>query len=145
MERSIGARLRDVPGAGAAGGAGFGFMALAGARLRPGADLILEALAFERRLERTDLIVTGEGRLDKQTLAGKAPYAVARAGRRRGIPVVAVVGSLACTADVLEELGLSSAVSIITEPMTLAEATLRATPLTEDAAERLARALAIFI
>lgn len=145
VEESIGARLRDVPGAGAAGGAGFGFMALAGARLRPGADLILEALAFERRLDGADLIVTGEGRLDKQTLSGKAPFAVAQAGRRRGIPVVAVVGSLGCTADVLEEIGLSSAVSIINEPMTLAEATLRAAPLTEDAAERLGRALRIFM
>jgi glycerate kinase len=144
-ERLIGARLRDVPGAGAAGGAGFGFMALAGARLRPGAELILEALAFDRRLEGADLIVTGEGRLDKQTLAGKAPFAVARAGRRRGIPVVAVAGSLGCSADVLEEIGLSSAVSIISEPMTLAEATLRAAPLTEDAAERLARSMKVFM
>jgi glycerate kinase len=145
VERLIGARVRDVPGAGAAGGAGFGFMALAGAHLRPGAELILEALGFERRLEGTDLIVTGEGRLDKQTLAGKAPYAVARAGRRRGIPVVAVVGSLGCTADVLEDIGLKTAVSILNEPMTLAEATSRAAPLTEDAAERLARAMKIFM
>lgn len=143
VERSIGARIRDVPGAGAAGGAGFGFMALAGARLRPGADLVLEALAFERRVEGADLIVTGEGRLDRQTLAGKAPYAVAQAGRRRGIPVVAIVGSLGCAADVFEELGLISAVSIITEPMTVEEAKLRAVPLTEDAAERLGRAIAL--
>jgi len=143
VERSIGARVRDVPGAGAAGGAGFGFMALAGARLRPGADLVLEALAFERRLEGADLIVTGEGRLDRQTLAGKAPYAVTQAGRRRGVPVVAIVGSLGCTAEVFEELGLTSAISIITEPMTLEEAKLRAVPLTEDAAERLGRAIAL--
>jgi glycerate kinase len=145
VERVIGARLRDVPGAGAAGGAGFGFMALAGARLRPGAELVLEALGFDRRLDGADMIVTGEGRLDRQTLAGKAPYAVARAGRRRGIPVVAVVGSLGCSADVFEEIGLSTAVSIINEPMTLAEATLRAAPLTEDAAERLGRALRVFM
>jgi glycerate 2-kinase len=145
VERSIGARVRDVPGAGAAGGAGFGFMALAGARLRPGADLVLEALAFERRLDGADLVVTGEGRLDRQTLAGKAPYAVAQAARRRGVPVVAVVGSLGCTAEVFEELGLASAVSIISEPMTIAEAKLRAVPLTEDAAERLGRAIALEI
>ena len=128
VERSIGTRVRDVPGAGAAGGVGFGFMALAGARLRPGADLIFEALAFDHRLEGADLVVTGEGRIDKQTLAGKAPYAVAQAGRRRGIPVVAVAGSLGCTSDVLEEIGLSSAVCILNEPMTIAEATLRAAP-----------------
>jgi glycerate kinase len=145
VERLLGTRLRDVPGAGAAGGAGFGFMALAGARLRPGAELILEALAFDRRLEGADLVVTGEGRLDRQTLSGKAPYAVARAARRRGIPVVAVAGSLGGTAEILEEMGLSSAVSILTEPMTLAEATLRAAPLTEDAAERLGRALKLFM
>ena len=143
VEREIGARLRDVPGAGAAGGAGFGFMALAGSRLRPGADLILEALAFDGRLEGADLIVTGEGRLDRQTLAGKAPFAVAQAGRRRGIPVVAVVGSLGCTTDALEEMGLTSAISIIDEPTTLEEAKTRAAPLTEDAAERLGRAIAL--
>ncbi|HEY7982456.1 MAG TPA: glycerate kinase [Candidatus Eremiobacteraceae bacterium] len=145
VERLIGARIRDVPGAGAAGGAGFGFMALAGARLRPGAELIFEVLGFERRLAGADLIVTGEGRLDRQTLAGKAPYAVAQAGRIRGIPVVAVVGALGCTADMLEEMGLKSAVSILSEPMTLAEASSRAAPLTEDAAERLGRALAVFL
>ena len=143
VERATGARMRDVPGAGAAGGAGFGFMALAGARLRPGADLILEALSFDRRLEGADLIVTGEGRLDRQTLAGKAPYAVAQAGRRRRIPVVAVVGSLGCACSVFEEIGLVSALSIINEPMTLDEAKLRAAPLTEDAAERLGRAIAL--
>ena len=113
--------------------------------MRPGAELILEALAFDRRLEGADLVVTGEGRLDRQTLSGKAPYAVARAARRRGIPVVAVAGSLGGTAEILEETGLSSAVSILTEPMTLAEATLRAAPLTEDAAERLGRALKLFM
>lgn len=145
VERSIGTRVRDVPGAGAAGGVGFGFMALAGARLRPGADLIFEALAFDHRLEGADLVVTGEGRIDRQTLAGKAPYAVAQAGRRRGIPVVAVAGSLGCTSDVLEEIGLSSAVCILNEPMTIAEATLRAAPLTEDAAERLGRAMRVFL
>jgi glycerate kinase len=143
VERAIGARLRDVPGAGAAGGVGFGFMALAGARLRPGADLILDALSFESRLEGADLLVTGEGRLDRQTLAGKAPYAVAKAGRGRGIPVVAVVGSLGCAAADLEELGLMSAVGILKEPMTLEEAMSRAAALTEDAAERLGRAIAL--
>ena len=143
VERSIGARLRDVPGAGAAGGVGFGFLALAGARLRPGAELIFEALAFDKRIEGADLIVTGEGKLDRQTLSGKAPFAVAQAGRRHGIPVVAIVGSLICTAGDLEELGLKTAVSILREPMTLEEASRGAEPLIEDVAERLGRALAL--
>lgn len=143
VEHAVGVRLRDVPGAGAAGGAGFGFMALAGARLRKGADLILEALSFEKRLDGADLIVTGEGRLDRQTLSGKAPYAVAQAGRRRGIPVVAVAGSLGCTSDVLEEIGLATAADIVNEPMSLDDASKRALLLTEDAAERLGRALAL--
>jgi glycerate 2-kinase len=145
VEKHIGARLRDVPGAGAAGGVGFGFMALAGARLRPGAELVLEAIAFDGTINGADLIVTGEGRMDKQTLEGKAPYAVAQAGRRHGIPVIAIAGSLGCSSDVLEEIGLVTAVSIINEPMTIADATSRAASLTEDAADRIARAIKLFM
>ena len=143
VEGSIGARLRDVPGAGAAGGVGFGFLALAGARLRPGAEIIFEALEFDKHIKGADLIVTGEGKLDRQTLSGKAPFAVAQAGRRHRIPVVAIAGALSCTASDLEELGLTTAVSILREPMTLEEASREAAPLIEDVAERLGRALAL--
>jgi glycerate kinase len=143
VERHIGAKMRDVPGAGAAGGIGFGFLALAGARLQPGAELVLDAINFSGRLAGADLVITGEGRIDRQTLAGKAPYAVARAAGKRHIPVAAVAGSLDCTASDLAELGLATAMSTVPGPMTLDDAVMRAAPLAEDAAERLGRAIAL--
>jgi glycerate kinase len=83
---------RDVPGAGAAGGVGFGLLALAGARTRPGADLVFELTGLAAAVAGADLVITGEGSLDAQSLRGKAPTAVARLGREHGVPVVAVVG-----------------------------------------------------
>ncbi|HLJ83131.1 MAG TPA: glycerate kinase [Candidatus Eremiobacteraceae bacterium] len=143
VERHTGARMRDVPGAGAAGGIGFGFLALAGARLQPGADLVLDAINFAGRVAGADLVITGEGRIDRQTLEGKAPYAVARAAGKRHIPAVAIAGSLDCSAADLAELGLATAMSIVVAPITLEEALVRAAPLAEDAAERLGRAIAL--
>ncbi len=143
IERHAGAKMRDVPGAGAAGGVGFGFVALAGARLQPGAELVLDAVGFSNRLAGADLVVTGEGRIDRQTLAGKAPYAVARAAAKRHIPAVAVAGSIDCAATDLAELGFASAMSIVRSPITLEDAIASAAPLTEDAAERLGRAIAL--
>ena len=136
-----GTDMQAVPGAGAAGGTGGGFLALAGARLCPGADLVLDAIGFDRRLKGASLLVTGEGRLDRQTLAGKAPYAAALRARSLGVPVVAVAGSLHCSGDDLERLGLATACSIIPAPMPLPEAMSKAAQLTADAAERLALAL----
>ncbi|MCD2188152.1 glycerate kinase [Actinomycetospora soli] len=88
----VGREVAEVPGAGAAGGAGFGLMALLGARLRPGFDLVADLLGFDERLARADLVVTGEGRLDAQTLRGKGPAGVAARARAAGVPVLAVAG-----------------------------------------------------
>ncbi len=85
----------DSPGAGAAGGAGFGLAAWCGAELTPGVDLVLDAVGFDRRCAKARLVLTGEGRLDDQSLDGKAAVAVARAAARLGVPAVAVVGQFA--------------------------------------------------
>jgi glycerate 2-kinase len=82
----------DHPGAGAAGGTGFAALALLGAELRPGIELILELLRFDEAVAGADLVVTGEGSLDEQSLAGKAPVGVAQAASRAGVGVVAVAG-----------------------------------------------------
>lgn len=142
VEAQTGCRFRDVPGAGAAGGVGGGFLALAGARLVPGAALVLDIIGFEERLESVSLVVTGEGRLDRQTLAGKAPFAVAQAARQRGIPVGAVAGSVDLRADDMERLGVSAAEPVVCAGITVDEAMRRAADLTADAAERLAHRLA---
>jgi glycerate kinase len=87
----------DEPGAGAAGGVGFAALAVLGARMRPGIDLVLELAGFADALRGADLVVTGEGCLDEQTLGGKAPAGVAAAAAAAGVPVVAVAGR--CTLD----------------------------------------------
>ncbi len=84
--------FRDLPGAGAAGGLGFGLRAFCGAELRPGFEVMAEAIGLRRTLRNADYIVTGEGSLDRQTLDGKAPAGIARLAREMGKPVFAIVG-----------------------------------------------------
>lgn len=94
VEEAVGRRLRDEPGAGAAGGLGFGLMAFCDAQLQPGVELALDALGADRLLEGASLVITAEGMLDSQTLSGKVPVGVARWARRLGVPVVAVGGAV---------------------------------------------------
>jgi glycerate 2-kinase len=89
---TIGTDWSQVPGAGAAGGVGFAALAVLGATRRPGIELVLDLAGFETALDGADLVITGEGSLDAQSLAGKTPVGVARAAARRGIAVVAVAG-----------------------------------------------------
>jgi glycerate 2-kinase len=83
---------RDKPGAGAAGGLGFGLMSFCGAMIRPGFDVVAEAVGFESKMKEVDVVVTGEGSLDRQTLEGKTPAGVARLARKLGKKVFAIVG-----------------------------------------------------
>jgi glycerate kinase len=106
---------RHEPGVGAAGGVGFGAIAVLGGRLRPGAQLILEQLGFADALARADLLVTGEGSLDEQTLRGKAPVAVAAAGRAAGVPVVAVAGRCLLDELQLRAAGFDSVYTLLDE------------------------------
>ncbi|MBV9796382.1 MAG: glycerate kinase [Actinobacteria bacterium] len=92
VAETTGTDCATAPGAGAAGGVGFAALAVLGAQRRPGIEMILELVGFDTALDGADLVVTGEGSLDLQSLAGKAPVGVARAAARRGVPVVAVAG-----------------------------------------------------
>src|SRR4029077_9353887 len=84
--------FRDTPGAGAAGGLGFGLMSFCGAKIRPGFDVVAEAVGLETKIKDADIVITGEGSLDRQTLEGKTPAGVARLARKLGKPVFAMVG-----------------------------------------------------
>ena len=97
----------QTPGAGAAGGVGFAALAVLGAQARPGIELVLDLVDFDAALDGAALVIIGEGSLDTQTLAGKAPAGVARAAARRGIPVVAVAGRSTLTDDQLATTGIS--------------------------------------
>lgn len=132
--RDLGLDVRDLPGAGAAGGMGAGLVAFLGAELRPGADLVCEAVDLERHLEGADLVIVGEGRLDWQTAFNKAPFAVARRAQRHGVPVLALVGSLGPGHEKLAEHGLDRVRAISPPDMPLDEALAAAAVLLEDSA-----------
>jgi glycerate kinase len=109
---------RADPGAGAAGGVGFGAVAILGATLRPGAQLMLDQLGFAEALAGADLVITGEGSLDEQTLRGKAPAAVAAAGRAAGVPVIAVAGRCLLDLPRLRAAGFDGVYTLLDEAAT---------------------------
>ncbi|SKA81662.1 glycerate kinase [Agreia bicolorata] len=108
----IGRDYSDVPGSGAAGGVAFSAVAFLGARLQSGVDLILELSRFAARAADSDLIITGEGSLDEQTLGGKAPMGVVRNARQLGIPVVAVAGRCSLTPQQIDHAGFDGVYSL---------------------------------
>jgi glycerate kinase len=102
----------ERPGAGAAGGAGYAALAVLDAEIRPGIELILDLIGFQDKVVGADLVVTGEGSLDEQSLAGKAPIGVAHAAAKAGVPVVAVAGRLQLSQQRLQQAGISAAYAL---------------------------------
>lgn len=118
--RTFGSVL-GVPGAGAAGGLGAALLAL-GAELRSGVETVLDLVGFDERVRDVDLVITGEGNMDEQSAAGKAPVGVARRSKRYGKPVVAVVGGRADNLDAVYEQGIDLVLPICRKPMSLNQA-----------------------
>src|SRR5579864_7378070 len=112
IERDLGKRVADLPGAGAAGGAGAGLVAFLGAELVRGAPLVVEAAGFDAKLRGAKLVITGEGRADEQTAYGKAPGEVAKRAHAAGIPVVLIAGSKGPGWEALTNLGVTSVVTL---------------------------------
>ena len=140
VKRDIGADIEAVPGAGAAGGLGGGLIAFLDAQLRPGVDIVLDAVELDRKLMGADLVITGEGRLDHQTfLYNKAPIGVAKRAMKYGIPVVAVCGSLGERHGEVHNHGIEASLAITSDPMTLEQAFSQAAELVADAAEEALR------
>ncbi|MBQ1834963.1 MAG: glycerate kinase [Oscillospiraceae bacterium] len=108
IERDLGARVADIPGAGAAGGMGAGCMAFLGARMRSGIEAVLDLVDFDAQIDSADLVITGEGRIDSQSVHGKVISGIARRTQRRGVPLVAIVGSIAPDAQEAYELGVTA-------------------------------------
>ncbi|MEU3885685.1 glycerate kinase [Streptomyces sp. NPDC029041] len=126
------------PGAGAAGGIGYGALLL-GARFRPGIEVMLDVLGFASALERADLVITGEGSLDEQTLHGKAPAGVAAAARAADKDVVAVCGRLALPPQTLGHAGIRRAYPLTDAEPDVDKCIAEAGPILERVAERIAR------
>lgn len=110
-----------LPGAGAAGGLGGGFVAFLNAMLKPGIQIVLEALHFDERIQGADLIITGEGKLDKQTCMGKVPSGVLQAGLKQNIPVIVLGGSVE-EVEKLNDAGFLAVLPVLPYPVSLEQA-----------------------
>ncbi|BBC92609.1 glycerate kinase [Streptomyces griseofuscus] len=145
LEDSVGARAVEyaaAPGAGAAGGIGYGALLL-GARFRPGIEIMLDVLGFAPALSRASLVITGEGSLDEQTLHGKAPAGVAAAARAAGKEVVAVCGRLALEDRALRSAGISRAYPLTSVEPDVSRCIADAGPILERLAARIAEDLLV--
>ena len=141
LEEAVGAKAAEYaasPGAGAAGGIGYGALLL-GARFRPGIEVMLDVLGFAPALEWADLVITGEGSLDEQTLHGKAPAGVAAAARAKGKEVVAVCGRLALPPESLGRAGIRRVYPLTDAEPDIQRCITEAGPILEDVAERIGR------
>ena len=112
LRQDLGLHLADLPGAGAAGGMGAGSIAFLGGTLRSGIEAVLDAVDFDRRLDGADLVITGEGRIDAQSVQGKVISGIARRTAPRNIPLVAIVGGIGPGAEAAYRLGLTAMFSI---------------------------------
>lgn len=121
LKDSTGVDVSAMPGAGAAGGMGGGMVAMLGATLKPGIEMVLDAIHFDSLLEDADLVITGEGRIDAQTSMGKTPYGVMQRARRLNIPTIAIGGSVAET-DALTAAGFTAVLPLLPSPTSLSEA-----------------------
>jgi glycerate 2-kinase len=148
LESLEGRRERETPGAGAAGGVGFALLAAQGRfrsfALRPGVDLVMEATDFPARLERADLVITGEGRIDAQTGFGKTALGVAKRAAAAGVPCIAVGGGVEADGiAALAEVG-AIAVPVVERPMSIEEAMAAGVEPLERSGERIARLVSLW-
>ncbi len=141
LKRDLGKDVADAPGAGAAGGLGAGLMAFTNARLRPGADIVIDALDFDSRIDGASLVIVGEGQTDRSTVFHKAPVAVAQRAEAHGIPTIAISGSLGDGFKGVHEFGIDAAFSILDCCMTLEDAMSETAKLVANATEQVCRAI----
>jgi len=143
VQRDLGRDAAEMPGAGAAGGLGFGMLAYLGARLAPGVQVVMDTVRLDEKLQGATLVITGEGRTDGQTLAGKVPMGVAGRAARLGIPAVVVSGAVAPGAEALHAYNVAALVSIVPGPLSLDEAMAQAGALLKRAAEEVMRLVSL--
>lgn len=121
IEKDLGVEVANLPGAGAAGGLGAGLVAFLNARIKPGVDIVIKAWGLKEKMENADLVFTGEGSIDRQTLYGKVPFGVAKIAKKHGVPVIAIAGNVEDGADILLKYGVEAIFSTTPRIMTLAE------------------------
>lgn len=136
VERDLGVSVLDRASAGAAGGLAAGLMAFLGAEVQMGADVILDLMDMDTHLADADLLITGEGRIDAQTVYGKGPISVVRRAKSHGAATLAIVGGLADDASIVYDHGIDALMAILPRPMSLESALHAGADLVAGAAER---------
>ncbi len=139
IQNELGINVNEIPGAGAAGGLGAALHCFLGAQLKPGIDTILDFANFDEMLKGVDFVVTGEGKMDKQSIFGKAPSGIAKRCRKYGTKAVAIVGSMGEGAEEIYKYGIESIMPTVNKEMSLDEALSRAKELLAGAADRMFR------
>ncbi|MDP9780555.1 glycerate kinase [Pseudomonas fluorescens] len=135
----LGRDVRDEPGSGAAGGLGFAAKAFLGAQFRTGVEVVAQLTGLADAISGADLVITGEGRFDAQTLRGKTPFGVARIARQQGVPVLVIAGTLGEGYQALYDHGIDAAFALANGPMTLQQACIDAPRLLSERARDIAR------
>ena len=138
IEKDLGVKIADVPGAGAAGGLGGGLLAFMQAKLSRGVDIVMEAAKLSDIIAGADLVITGEGKIDGQTIFGKTPIGVAKTAKKHGVPVIGIAGNVASDSDVVHEYGIDAIFSIVPGAVSLQEAFLHADEFVERTARNIA-------
>jgi glycerate 2-kinase len=142
ISRDLGRDVKELPGSGAAGGAGASLIAFLDARLVPGFSLVAEATGLEKRLKHADIAITGEGRLDAQSGFGKVVGGVAERATVAQVPLIAIVGTLSDGFEAVLEGGIVAAFSLVPGPSTLENAMSGAAPYLTDRTEAVLRTVA---
>ena len=137
--RTLNKDVSDEPGSGAAGGLGFAAKAFLGAQFKAGVDVVAELVGLADAVKGADLVITGEGRFDAQTLRGKTPFGVAQIARQHGVPVIVIAGTLGEGYQALYEHGIDAAFAVVSGPMTLEQACAEAPRLLCERASDIAR------
>lgn len=143
LKIQLGIDLASLPGAGAAGGAAMALLAFCNGRIRRGIDVMLDLADFDTLLQTADLVITGEGRIDSQTVFGKVPIGVAARAKQKQVPVIAITGCIAEGAEAVYEQGIDVLLSIANGPISLEYSMQHAETLIEATAERILRLLQI--
>jgi glycerate kinase len=141
IAKDLGHEVAEVPGAGAGGGIGAAMMVFLGGRLRPGSEIVTDAVGLDAAVADADLVLTGEGRIDGQTIQGKTPVGVARVAQRRGKPVIAIGGSLGNGAAAVHGYGIDAVFGSVSRPCTVEEALANAAANVRSAARNIAATL----
>ena len=143
IQRDLGVDVDAVAGAGAAGGMGAAMLAFMKGQLRPGCEIIAKAVGLEAAVRDADVVITGEGRIDQQTIFGKTPFGVATVAKRYGKPVIGIAGGLGANAHVVHDHGIDAITSVLSRICTLQEALAEAEHNVRSTARNVAALLAM--